>query len=608
MFRSAAIAAIITLLIPSLRGTLAYVPVSKVQHRQVVHLQSIAPGRRRAVPLSGEEAFSDSATDGAVPGGAAADWRDVRAALVSNHGNRAPRAVPGAGWVHGCPVVELGTVLLAATGAFALTRPELHKAVALVLRHCADGMGERSVAVVLNRADPSSEGPGFGGVGSLRRRLVVSRPQQEFAGSAAMPNESDGAGLSVLRGIRAVDGEGSLPEASHVLADIVGELSWAPGELQAEVDAGKWVAAAADSTALLHALTVSAPGQRGSRGRHGADVWEHLTQCVLEATTPNLPAAATRSPSLDTVGDELLEQWAEDYWGLRGQVETKPPLFPAVRGEVTAPGAGSLILTGAHAFSSGAHQHLHKAVLLVLSVNDDEVVAVCLNRPVAQPSRAALRSPSPKMQRQARGLFPSRPLSSSSSLLRPAGSASREGGDTVVHFGGSDDWDRWTGLIASGGTPPPSASLAAVPLGDSGLWRCRSASDAWQLLRRSNGGAASCSPSSMFLRGVVRFGLWELELLQRRGQVGVVETARLSPALRDVLASCAAYRGPAGSGVRLGLYGDHHGFGLWERSVSHAFHGGDDHAATAVRGAVGDRALREWAASCLGPDIGTPCE
>mmetsp|Transcript_3025 Transcript_3025/g.11704 ORF Transcript_3025/g.11704 Transcript_3025/m.11704 type:complete len:100 (+) Transcript_3025:1820-2119(+) len=73
-----------------------------------------------------------------------------------------------------------------------------------------------------------------------------------------------------------------------------------------------------------------------------------------------------------------------------------------------------------------------------------------------------------------------------------------------------------------------------------------------------------------------------------------------SPELRDLLAACLAYRGPSGSGVRLGLYGDHHGFGLWERAVSHAFHGGDDAAATAVRGAVGDRALRAWVAERFG--------
>ena len=86
----------------------------------------------------------------------------------------------------------------------------------------------------------------------------------------------------------------------------------------------------------------------------------------------------------------------------------------------------------------------------------------------------------------------------------------------------------------------------------------------------------------------------------------------------DVLSSCTSYSGgargvrasPSGhrsnsmsrrcrlvlSGVKsqgLGLYGDHHGFGLWEAAVSVAFHEGDDQAATAVRGAVGDRTAHD---------------
>ncbi|CAK9034401.1 unnamed protein product [Durusdinium trenchii] len=85
------------------------------------------------------------------------------------------------------------------------------------------------------------------------------------------------------------------------------------------------------------------------------------------------------------------------------------------------------------------------------------------------------------------------------------------------------------------------------------------------------------------------------------GQMGRV--SRWSPELRDLLQQCVAYQGAPG-GVRLGLYGDHHGFGLWEAAVSLAFHQGDDQAATAQRGAVGDRTLRHWFLRT--PDLGCP--
>eukprot|EP00435_Cladocopium_sp_Y103_P048417 s1569_g14.t1 len=80
----------------------------------------------------------------------------------------------------------------------------------------------------------------------------------------------------------------------------------------------------------------------------------------------------------------------------------------------------------------------------------------------------------------------------------------------------------------------------------------------------------------LFARGAVRLGSLELELWQRRGEMGLVR--HWSPKLRDVLSACCSYEGPGARGVRLGLYGDHHGFGLWEAAVSLAFHEGDDQA------------------------------
>lgn len=178
------------------------------------------------------------------------------------------------------------------------------------------------------------------------------------------------------------------------------------------------------------------------------------------------------------------------------------------------------------------------------------------------------------------------------------------------HFGGPDDWDRWTCLVASDDPvapcPPAGWELQTEPVGDSGIWRCRSATEAWNRLRRTALPISDNVPAHLMARGLVQLGRLELELLERRGQAGVV--TQWTAAMRDVIAGCVSYRGPAGSGVRLGLYGDHHGFGLWERAVSHGFHNGDDHAATSVRGAVGDRALREWAAhrSRAFGDLGSP--
>ncbi|CAE8731755.1 unnamed protein product, partial [Polarella glacialis] len=93
---------------------------------------------------------------------AEADWREVRAALVAGSSSPAHEGGRG-GWAHLVPVVEVGALLLATAGAFALTRPELHRAVALVLQHSDHETDDvRSVAVLLNRRDPSGSRPGYG--------------------------------------------------------------------------------------------------------------------------------------------------------------------------------------------------------------------------------------------------------------------------------------------------------------------------------------------------------------------------------------------------------------------------------------------------------------
>lgn len=579
-----------------------------------------ATPRRGPCPLSCCASVSGQADAGEEEQGqeTVSDWRDVRAALVANQGSCASSDVDAAdGWIHISPVLEVGSFLLAAAGAFALRRPELHKAVALLLEH---RRGHRSVAIVLNRADPTERGPGFAGLGGTHRRLL-RRSSAATAGSTEVLSFSGATQrVSVLRGIDVVQGDSMLPR-EEVLADVLGELCWAPGALQAEVDSGLWVAAAADSVALANALALEpSASSSASNAQYGIACWGHLMGRLARTSTGS-DETRVESTSLTAVGDELLEDWATKRWVAAKQSELLPELFPCLdirAGARVDPTVGSLILTGATAFASGLQQHLHKALLLVVEVDADNLVAVCINRPVPQPrrppngrmaSRAGAGMPAPT-----RGLS-ARSKRSSAPLLGPVAVSGRTSSesDAAVHFGGPDRWNCWTCLVACGTCqewPLGDSSrelLSAEPLGDSGLWRCHSVVDAWRRLRaagtsRDVGQAAA----TIFARGVVRIGRLELELLRRRSEVGVV--SELSPALRDVVAACVAYRGPAGSGVRLGLYGDHHGFGLWERAVSHSFHGGNDAAATATRGAVGDRALREWATERFGTagDIGTP--
>lgn len=474
-------------------------------------------------------------------------------------------------------------MLLAAGGAFALLRPELHKAVALVFQH---GEGQRSLAVILNRRDTTGRGPGFGGLGGTHWRVVLTDPSSDAPVSAAN-------GKSVLRGIHAVAGDEMLSLEDRVVADVLGELAWGPGELQDEVDSGMWLPAAADSVALVDAVSTVACAEEVTSD-HGSGCWARLVHRLAASQGSTGPSQfSSAATSLIAVGDELLQEWSSRRWeGAATRGVVRPTLFP---GPAAAPvAAGSLLLLGA------------EALLLVLAADMEGLVAVCLNRPVPTGPGSRQPGPGPAGRRRA--------AATASPLLRPGmGAASlrrREEDDRTVHFGGANDWDRWTCLVATGTSPPHSVcglELPAEQLGNSGLWRCLSAPDAWHALRVDSGSLPGQCPASLFARGVVRLGRLELELLQCRGEVGVLSDFSLE--LRDVVAACAAYRGPQGSGVRLGLYGDHHGFGLWERAVSHAFHGGDDAAATSTRGAIGDRALREWAAGRFSParDLGKPC-
>eukprot|EP00933_Yihiella_yeosuensis_P047126 TRINITY_DN4281_c0_g1_i2.p1 TRINITY_DN4281_c0_g1~~TRINITY_DN4281_c0_g1_i2.p1 ORF type:complete len:671 (+),score=112.70 TRINITY_DN4281_c0_g1_i2:22-2034(+) len=591
------------------------------------------------------------------------DWREFRAGLAGGTWG-APIAGKG-GWIHSTPVIEVGTLLLAAAGAFALTRPELHKAVALVLQHDESSQG-KSVAVILNRRDLMGKRPSFGGPGGCRRRLLWMTSRSSCQAELVLPD------LLVLKDDSLLDSESEDVQ----LCDIVGELSWQPGELQASVDRGEWTAAAANTQAIARAvgnstdIVSSAIGQqpqpqlldcsppsdtncwkslmeqlspppcadssggssnsKSSSSVHGIRATASTTSTLRSSDTDN-DATSPSHTALHSVGDELLALWEQRHWASKA-LETlgdmpqseAVDLFQQKLGsgidleDLDRPDVGSLIVMGASGFEAGTQQFLHKAILLTIATNADDVLAVCINRPIggfrskpAAMRRANINTPPPV----GRGVFRGSGLHSitTASAGRSMAGWSRSSSSsnasqhvedsTVVHFGGSSERDRWTCFVASGAHSPLTASgeeLQAQSLGESGVWRCLDAEAAWRHLRDAV--SSRVTPPNLFARGTVRLGRLELELLQRKGQAGIV--SNWTDELRDVVSKSLSYRGPSGTGIRLGLYGQHHGFGLWEEALSHAFHGGVDHAATAVRGVLGDRCLREW--SLRQNELGTP--
>eukprot|EP00913_Durusdinium_trenchii_P005331 g4975.t1 len=491
------------------------------------------------------------------------DWRETH------------RVTRRSGWMHLTPVVELGSLLVAGCGAkVALERPELHRALALVVEHG----GGATRALLLNRpAAPPLASPA---AATPLQRLALSPDAvdgQPLPGVQILEEAGAANGHHTVLAAVSPDAEDAEVAEAELVLELGGELTWtSKAQLQRELEEELWLCASLDCQALLDLLTPSSSSSALSDG--GACV---RLRADAHAARDAWRRAAVRlgvtDSDVDVVGDELLEDWlSQSELGARSSMR----LFPREEGDLHLR-RGDLLLTNARAFASGQQQFLHKALLIVLAVDGDEVFAVCLNRP-GRAERGTLR----------------RTLRSSPIAVRSSTSTSATGFGVASRAGGRGgngrappDFDRWTCLATSTGDTLPED---AVPLGDSGLWWCRDAGEAWRTRR--------FSPMPMlFARGAVHLGSLELELSLRRGEMGRV--SRWSPELRDLLQQCVAYQGAPG-GVRLGLYGDHHGFGLWEAAVSLAFHQGDDQAATAQRGAVGDRTLRHWFLRT--PDLGCP--
>eukprot|EP00435_Cladocopium_sp_Y103_P056479 s241_g19.t1 len=327
-------------------------------------------------------------------------WREVRAQLVAGGRDR-----PGAGWMHLTPgLVEVGSLLLAGAGAFALRRPELHRALALLLSR-GDDAASRPRALLLNR--PTAHGE--------HAPQVLAVRTQERLGGFPLP------GLQLLE-----DRHDPLAKGADLLVEVGGEVTWRSTEhLQAELNDKLWHSASVDSQALVDLLRPD-----------------------------ETPAAAWRRAArrLDVAEESELDSGE----GAGSSQAGSSNLFPS-SGVSSTPRRGDLLLTGAHAFAAGTQQFLHKAILIVLAVDGDEVLALCLNRPAPRERpRSTSRSRSP------RGF--------AAALRTPSRQDSAE--DATVHFGGDEDFDRWT-CLSSG-----ESHHDATPLGDSGLWWVRDAAEA----------------------------------------------------------------------------------------------------------------------------------
>ena len=194
-------------------------------------------------------------------------------------------------WAHATQTVEAGGVIVATPAAAAALGDErAWQLVAYVTAHSPAG----SAALILNRpATPSlgdllgwgvsfQGGEGGGGGGAVAAAVEAAfGAEPMYLGGYFAPNRIAGQRVTMLHGVAGLPGAaevapgagvfsgGALAAAAAVAAGdlapgrvrlFAGELTWPPGALQAEVDAGAWHAACASRSLILkHCLRLPVP-------------------------------------------------------------------------------------------------------------------------------------------------------------------------------------------------------------------------------------------------------------------------------------------------------------------------------------------------------------
>lgn len=279
------------------------------------------------------------------------DWRSFRAELVRQEQN-GWESSPGrgvnsqeVGWAHASPLLEQGSVLLASPGShFALQNQCFHKAVILIFSH--SDMGD--MGMILNRPTAFTLGDTSSGQQDLQALMPAAGDGAHkwnvwFGGGSGLSSRSQdeevplycvhelvglaeestaiAAGaffMDFAAALRAVKA-GRAHEVDFLL--LAGFVSWAPGQLQEELDRdGSWTLAAADSRMLLGGL----------RAKQAA-----LACCLAEGRAARLAAGSAMPLAAADVGDGIGE-WRELYAALGSDHQERLAAFASSGDEAGA--------------------------------------------------------------------------------------------------------------------------------------------------------------------------------------------------------------------------------------------------------------------------------
>lgn len=281
--------------------------------------------------------------DSEAQGGLQEDWRDFRAQLVrqeqmeQSDGSGESEESPNSGaveedsqvqgWAHTTPLIEQGSVLLAAPGDhFALNQQYFHKSVILIIQHDSTG----DIGLIVNRptAVRHSVGNDFSNIENVEKLNLSADLAKEswnvwFGGDCDGMNSDSAtqvqfclhtlsslADLSkrIIKDVylvsfidaQALVAKGAAEKDDFLL--LVGYCGWGAGQMQSELDRGDtWVLAAADAQALL-----------GELREAQVSLTKRLTAAKLDRSESNVPLGAA------DVGDGL-EQWQQLYLALGPQ-------------------------------------------------------------------------------------------------------------------------------------------------------------------------------------------------------------------------------------------------------------------------------------------------